>query len=209
MKIRFGKRRDRVTLGFETLVVDNFRFLVDSFGFALKDAEPTRVIYKSLDVYVIVFHGRGSYQVDFEMGLISSGVPGFRLADLSADVSSGPLGGRSSLQASDHASLEAVVPQLAQFLQAHATDGLLGKRDFFETLDMRRQVRAASVTQGYVMQSVRERAESAWKDRRFADYVVIMEPHLPLATRAEMLKYDYCRKRKLPSGPSESDKNTQ
>ncbi len=58
---------DRWKLGFKDVVVSNFAFL-ESYGLECVQAEATYVRYESSRVFVVVSHGRGSYELNVEIG---------------------------------------------------------------------------------------------------------------------------------------------
>jgi len=63
-----GAGHDRSDLGFEGAVGDAFSFLVSDFGFHVVRSDATSVRYESDKVYLNVYHGRRSYEIDVEVG---------------------------------------------------------------------------------------------------------------------------------------------
>ena len=58
----------REQFGFPEAVLASFRFLVEDFGFSVVEHEPTYVRFESREVFVNLYHGRGSYELGVEIG---------------------------------------------------------------------------------------------------------------------------------------------
>jgi len=65
--ITFGPGKDRWTLGFKEAVLANFQFLRD-YGLECAQSGVTFVRYDSPKTFVSVYHGRGSYELNEEIG---------------------------------------------------------------------------------------------------------------------------------------------
>jgi hypothetical protein len=65
--ITFVPGKDRWKLGFKEAVLANFQFLQD-YGLECAQSDVTFVRYDSPRIFVNVYHGRGSYELDVEIG---------------------------------------------------------------------------------------------------------------------------------------------
>lgn len=65
--ITFEPGKDRWKLGFKEAVLDNFNFLED-YGLKCDQADATFVRYDSPKVFMNIYHGRGSYELNLEIG---------------------------------------------------------------------------------------------------------------------------------------------
>ncbi len=63
---------DRVKLEFSKSVLSDFLFLVEEYGFSCISSEKTYVRYESDKVFVNIFHGRVSFEIGLQVGLLSS-----------------------------------------------------------------------------------------------------------------------------------------
>jgi len=64
---RFEPGKDRPKLGFRESVLANFEFLND-YGLACVQSDATFVRFDSPKLYVNIYHGRGSYELNVEIG---------------------------------------------------------------------------------------------------------------------------------------------
>ena len=64
---------DRSQLKFSQTVLSEFIFLTEEYNFSCVHHEDTLVRYESDKVFVSVFHGRASYEVGLQIGLLGSG----------------------------------------------------------------------------------------------------------------------------------------
>lgn len=64
----FEPGHDRVKLRFAESVLFEFQFIVDEYGFRVTKTGSTYVRFEKLDVFVEVWHGRGSYALGVNFG---------------------------------------------------------------------------------------------------------------------------------------------
>jgi hypothetical protein len=64
-----GDAGGRARLGFESVAISAFEFLVEEFGFVLSQRETSWLRYKRGELFVQIYHGRLSYEVGVELGL--------------------------------------------------------------------------------------------------------------------------------------------
>lgn len=63
--------KDRQLLGFASVVVSSFCFLIQDYEYAFVSSESTRVVYRSELVETAIYHARGSYLLGVDFTLLS------------------------------------------------------------------------------------------------------------------------------------------
>jgi hypothetical protein len=138
--ITFMLGKDRWKLGFKEAVLVNFQFLRD-FGLECAHSDVTFVRYNSPKTFVNVYHGRGSYELNVEIGrhegsrkdspmsldavLGWKGAPERKL--LNTEV---PL-----FRAENREKLQEIVPQMATLFRKYAEQLLKGDEESFNSFD--------------------------------------------------------------------------
>lgn len=78
MGVRDQPGPDRMRLNFARVVADRFSIDLSEFGFSQAESLPTTVRYRKGDLELNVYHGRGSYEVGFQIGHAKIGNPCWR-----------------------------------------------------------------------------------------------------------------------------------
>ncbi len=162
---------ERMRLGFGEAVLSSFKFLFD-LGFRSVEEMPTFVRYESPNVFVNVYHGRGSFEMGVEIGRLK-GPPeeGLGLRDILAWAGAERVEGFGQhvmFQASSPEGVKNIVPRLAGLVRRYALPFL--KDDgacYRNALEIRSRAAAKYVDQ-VNLRRVRVRAEAAWHAKDYA-----------------------------------------
>ncbi len=129
-------RSDSTALAFAKCVTQAFSFLEERFGFSLVSAQATFVRYVSTQVFVNVYQGKKSYELNVEVGSLDSLGRELQQFSLREIVSyyRGDDGPGTHYQASDIESVRQIVPQLANLLITYGEPLLHGDPEAFARL---------------------------------------------------------------------------
>lgn len=192
---------DRWRLGFAPTVLKAFAFLTEEFGFRCVRSDVTFVRYESSDVFVNVFHGRGSYELGVEIGLSSGqlGVEGelFTLREVIATADPEAEKTHYAFQVSKPEEVRKFVPRLAELVRQFAGPALRADPVFLRRLHELHSKRGRERTVEYALYSVRGKAAEAWRQKNYQRFVDLLEPVEKDLTPLEVRKLDYARKQLL------------
>lgn len=205
---------DRSQLRFEEAVLSAFAFLTaPSHAFRCVTSESTIVRYESTDVFVTIYHGRSSYELGCEIGLLTgqgdAGLgkggdedpleEGFTIWEIARLEGAPGIDERTFLQASTAERVERLVPQLAELVRTYAPRALRGDAAYYASLSQAR----TSWFENYMTDSRLKRARAdvarAWQSKNYAEVVRLLEPLSDELTPAEYKKLEYARKHSTPS----------
>lgn len=188
----FEPGRHRELLGFEGDVLESFQFLTTEFGFKVVRQNPTFVRYESQRAFANIYHGRGSYELGFEVGLLPS--PGerennFTLHEIILLQQAEAQTGYTFYQASTRERVKEWLPKLAQLVRDYAGPALNGDAGTFSALSELRKRNSDQFLLDMELSRARTNAENAWSHQDFQKFVSIMEPlesHLSPAERKKL-----------------------
>jgi hypothetical protein len=166
--IKFTPGKDRWNLGFKEAVWANFQFLQD-YGLTLVQSEVTYVRYDSPKVFVNVYHGRGSYELNVEIGrheglrkdspFSLDAVLGWKRAPerklLNTEV---PL-----FHAKNFESVQELVPKMATLFKKYADPLLKADEESFMSFDNYCTLESHRLGQRFAAGTTRWKADSAFK----------------------------------------------
>lgn len=158
----------RDSLAFRREAEAAFEFLRRELGLRLTTAEETFLRYESDAVFVNVYHGRSSYELRFEIGLLANPQSKYYPEEL---VALRGVGDEAFFQASSAERVKQYVPRLAGLLRTYAGALLAGDQAEFERLQEVRDRLATAVTHRYFASGMREKADVAWKRGDYAALV--------------------------------------
>lgn len=159
----------RQDLAFRQQAEAAFEFLRSEFGFRLLTATDTFLRYETDQVFVNVYHGRSSYELRFEIGLLVAPESKYYPEEVAA------LAGATEatyFQASTADRVSMLLPRLADVLHRHCSNLLTGDPTEFDKLQDVRNRLADADHRKYQLISAREKADMAWKRR---DYRAVVE----------------------------------
>lgn len=194
MRPRTVPGRERTSLGFRREALDAFGFLTTSYGLRCAKALGTYVRYESDHVFVNVFHGRSSYEVNVEVGRrTGAGVERpFYLAEI-VELCDGPAGYRPP-QATSIETVRRFVGEVAAVVQRCAGPLLAGDHAAFEEIARVRSERSGRYIIDAALRSARAAVADAWRDRLYDRVVEALEPVAAHLTPSEARMLAYSRR---------------
>lgn len=192
---------ERASLGFREAVIAAFSFLVDDFCFSCVSQYVTYVRYESDSVFLNVYHGRSSFELNVEIGervnkRDMSENP-FTIGEILKLVNPGEAKEYRPYQASKAESVKKCVDELAHLVKTYANMALCGDHAFFQEVSGIRRQSSDELLRMWELNRVRREVETAWRDKNFRRVVEIYEPVEKDLTPAEVRKLEYAKKKCL------------
>jgi hypothetical protein len=172
--------RQRESLGFEVLAISAFSYLVEDFGFTLNERGTSWLRYDRGELFVEIYHGRLSYEVDVELGL-GSFVPPERAAPPKFMVQSflpllaNPVEARFLPVATSPKAVERFVAELAMVTRPVVAFVIEDPESAFARIWAEAVVAAASSWEKSAALRLRETANAAWQTGELATVVKCYE----------------------------------
>jgi hypothetical protein len=199
MKYRDDQTSRRDNLGFTSEALSSFYFLIKDYNFKCVKANTTFVRYESKFLFVIIYHGRKSYELEVEIGKLeeSQNTPenGYtigevmELFDVRKDLKF------TFFQASCKSQVQVLVRKLADYVRSYAKPILDGDYGIFEKLQNLRQMKSEAYIREMNLRNIREMADIAWRQKDYAKYVDLYNSVKDNLTSIEVKKLHYALKK--------------
>jgi hypothetical protein len=191
----------REELGFAEAVAGEFAFLEEK-GFRRTRSSATLVRYESERVFVNVYHGRASYELNVEIGLRTASPDEperpFSIAEIIELRRGQHEKGFTPPQSTMPEGMQEFVSQLASMVERDAEPSLTGDALFFEQLSRFRVEKSDAYLRELKLKNARRAANAAWHDKDYARVIELYEPLQAALTPAELKKLAYARKHLNP-----------
>ena len=190
--------QERYKLGFKEEVLFKFDFLIKEYGFRCVKMEATIVRYESQKVFINLYHGRASYELGFEIGLQPSSLDinerKFTLGEIIE--LEGVLSDTCNIyyQVSTQEGIKEFVPKMAELIKKYAVNALEGDVSTFEKLEWIQKQRSDKYLKDMELNRIRPKAEEAWHNKRYDEFIRIYEPIQNYISPAEVKKLEYAKK---------------
>jgi hypothetical protein len=191
----------REELGFSEALIREFNFL-EKKGFRSTQKNVTLVRYESERVFVNVYHGRASYELNVEIGLrpalADEPERPFSIGEI-IELRSGQREGEfTPPQSNTPEGVRKFVSQLASLVKRYAEPALAGDRLFFEQLSRLRVEKSEAYLRELKLKAMRRAVDTAWHEKDYASVIKLYEPLQENLTPAELKKLSYARKHLNP-----------
>lgn len=171
---RFVPGPERARFRFSEFVLDAFGYLVSEFGYAVSKTDVTFVSWFGPGGEVRLYHGRGSYEVGFEMVF-----PGtdevFSLYDLLVGVGESSRAVEVSNAGSTPERMQETVGQLAEIARDTLPAVLRGDRETLDRIRSTTQERERAARSEIQIEQVRAECARAWKAQAYDEYVRLLD----------------------------------
>ncbi len=188
---------ERTNLQFKESVLSNFNFLSE-LGFRAVEEKVTFVRYESSGIFLNIFHGRSSFEMNVEIGRLSNlnnaNLSVFGIVDWARPTEAEDFGKNVMFQTSTREGVEKFVPQLARLIRKYAIPLLRNDEpSWIEALSIK-----ADRWRSYVEEtnpcSMREKAEAAWHAKDFALVIELYRPALHSLTEIELKRLKFAER---------------
>lgn len=182
---------ERTRLNFADAVTRTFVFLKD-LGFLQVEASPTFVRYCRNDVEVIVYWGRQSYELGFEIGYAGKKYSIYRLIE-----ATDPEAARRyrTFAATTQQGLTKGLSQLEELARRYGQRAFVGDPATFITLDKLGKAWAEGYALEVLEGQLRPKAEEAFRRRDYRKAAELFERFRPRLSPADLVKLNIAKKR--------------
>jgi hypothetical protein len=187
---------ERSKLGFKDSVLDSFRFLGD-LGFRPVQEKVTFVRYESPTVFVNIYHGRASFELGVEIGVLCEPTEQVTLYDIVAWADALKVEGFGQhvmFQVSSREGVQQFVPKLADLVRRYGEPFLRGNTTAYTEVLEARSRAARAYERQVQLDDLRRRAETAWDSKDFAGVVELYGAIGPDMTSVEAKRLAYAEK---------------
>ncbi len=169
---------DREKLGFAPAVLDSFQFL-SNFKFHVVDQKSTFVRFESPDLFINIYHGRISYQINVELGRKID--PKGRLTidsivDWAGAYQAEAFGQHVMFQVDSYDGVQQFVPKLANLVEKYAAPLLRNDTSAWESAFQLQSQRTQERILNYALSAMREKVDRAWRSHDYARVVELYSP---------------------------------
>jgi|HubBroStandDraft_6_1064221.scaffolds.fasta_scaffold00028_75 hypothetical protein len=182
---------DRAQLDFAVSARRAFAF-VGRFGFHEVGSSATDVRYAKADLLANVYHGRQSYEIDFEIG---RGHELYGTGELLRAANSETADQYRNYAARTPKTLVSGLDRLARVVLRDGYLALRGDEAFFDLLRKQRAASAAAFSLKVRASQLRPKAEAAFREQRYHEAAELYGQFLPCLSPAERFKLDLARRR--------------
>jgi hypothetical protein len=181
-----------VAVLFSHLVLKEFDFLRVA-GFRLKERLETYVQFERANVSAAIYHGRKSSELGFE---VSKGGATYGLAAILAATNAPEATAYRQYAASSDVVLATGLSELSRLTQKYATRALSGDPAFFRLLEENAEKWAQRYALEVRAQQVKPRAETAFREKRYAEAAELYGSIAEALSPTELKKLSFARSQK-------------
>jgi hypothetical protein len=190
---------DRQSLHFAETVERYFAFLA-GHGFKRVQKETTFVRFESGRLYVNIYHGRQSYEMELEIGSYGISDPPYSILDLIRLLEPKKAAEYRRYAAHIAKDVDNGVQRLASLFRRYVDAGALDDARIFERLQKSRSAAVHGYWKGMKLTQVRQQLDAAWHAKNYAKIIALLEPHRSDLFPTELKKLNYAKQRIAHSG---------
>jgi hypothetical protein len=183
----------RESLGFVQVVTEHIAPVLAEKGFACTEATPYVIKFESANVFVTLLHDPRSYEIDVVFALKTDSSKKYTLRDMLDAVLSPSHSEPNFIQASEPDRVIKCVKIVADLLQKHGQNILIGESAVYQQMWKVMRLRNEAYTKEVVQEPIRKAAEEAW---HYHDYVKVRDLYESIAvdlTPVEKKRLEYAK----------------
>lgn len=186
-------------LSFESIVREAFASVIERYGYRVVNADDSNVRMDSENSTIIArYDCRRSFEVGVNFSELVDGEVRrrilFSLGEVFREFSVPNAEEIDFLQSSDFSRVREFLSTVADNLERYCQRILLGDDDAYSAVNERRQREALAYTQQVQLEGVRAKADTAWREKRYREFVDLLEPLEAGLSIAERKKLEYAMK---------------
>jgi hypothetical protein len=198
-KMEMGETR--ASLGFVDAVTSAFNFLVEDFSFTCVREDITLVRFESNSVFVNVYHGRVSFELNVEIGELTIGEQrpevSFTIGEILHLVNPTEATSYHPYQVHTVDSVKKFVAELAKLVKEYAIPALMGDHDFFQRVAEVQAKRSDAYLKDLRLNRTRTDVETAWHQKNYSRVIELYDSMFDDLTPAEAKRLAYAKKKCL------------
>lgn len=178
---------------FNDKVTRIFSFLEEKYNYKLVQEDITFVRYESSQVFINFYHGRSSYEIGVEMGLMTDQGKMARLTTLVEAVV--PNYFKSvTFQSADPLIVERCLEKIAKIIKKSFKLLLLGDEKEWDKVWIQQQLNVEQFVEKYNIDPVKENADKAWHRKEYKEVVKLYSSVEHYLTNTERKRLEYAKK---------------
>jgi hypothetical protein len=183
--------RQRTRLNFADAVSRNFAFL-GQLGFSEVESLPTLVRYRKDSLEVVIYHGRQSFEIGFELSYAETR---YSMSELirAADVEEAEK--YRNYAAKTPQSIAEGLARLQRLVKQYGERALRGDSTFFSMIDEQRRKWAKGYELEVLAEQLRPKADAAFRSGNYRQAADLYEKILSRLSAAELKKLALARRR--------------
>jgi hypothetical protein len=130
----------RVKLGFQDVVLKNFQFLIDDFGFHCAGGNLLLVKYESENVFIRIYHDRLSYELELYFGLKQGDTSQEESYTLIEVMNLAGYADFDNFEVTTREEMMESVSKMASLFKQYASRAIIGEKEFYDSMATQRQV---------------------------------------------------------------------
>jgi hypothetical protein len=188
---------------FPRSVVSAFDRILSEFGFSVVESDDSAVELASSNMRIyLTYDWRHSYELEIGFYQIVNGtrtptIP-YNLGEVFRECNVPDNEKYSYLQSSKQNDVVEFLINASQRLVTHCQGCLTGGAETFEAIAKRRSWEASEYTHKVQLASVRERADAAWRNKSYREFVDLLEEFAAWLPDSDREKFEYAVKKCAP-----------
>ncbi len=184
-------------LGFRDAVLSSFRFL-GTYVFKPVKEDVTFVRYESDAAFINVYQGRGSFEIEMEIGRLERpekyGLDYIVSWAGKAAWEAEGFGRGTMFQVRTREGVQNVVPRVAGLVQRYGDPFLSGHPAFYDELQKVNERASVTFEREQMLTRLRKEADAAWMAKEFARVAELLQPVRADLTEVETKRLAYAEK---------------
>jgi len=185
-------------ISFEEYAKNEFEFLVDEYGFSIKESQDYLIVYQSESVEVRISYDPGrTHELDIDICELAE-IESRRFRSFSISYLLDLLGVKSDITMGVHSGdmnvIKKFVSQIAQLVKEHAVELLKGNREYYSYLYKLMAEQNKDYYRIKNLNWIRSEVVILWAEKDYENIVDKLSPYRDLLSKSETMKLDYCLK---------------
>lgn len=185
---------------FKAVVLGTFASIMSRYGYELVESDDS---YARLDSHSssiqVHYDRRRSFEVgvgfsELAIGELVRRIP-FNLGEVFRECAVPDAGTASFFQSHNILEVRSYLASVAERLMNYCEPVLSGDRRFFEAVNHRRSVESAAYTRQVQLQSVRDEADRAWRDKEYQEFVNLLVEFRDMLPESDQKKLEYAERK--------------
>lgn len=178
---------------FSREIFKNFEEYLFSYGFNCVSSNATFVRFESRSVFVNFFHGRSSYEIGAEIGLIIDPENAYPISWFIEIRDEDKGKNYRNTTASTYYLVKESILRLRNIFEQYATPALNGKVEIFKSIEQKVKSWQKSYAMDVKASQTRPKAEEAFRTKKYKEAMMLYKSLESVLTPVEKEKLSYCR----------------
>lgn len=184
------------TTTFEKVILTNFIFLCDKYNFKITISQNSYIRYESDILFInFIYDDKRSYEIGIEIGQLKNETIGYNLFEILQYFQHSESNRYSLIQTSDIDTLSQIIFKISKIIDECIVKILADFKNIFVELLKQRTINSAEYTLNINLSVAREKANIAWKEKKYQCFIDLLTPYKKALSKSEILKLNYAEKK--------------